>query len=215
MLNSHLPGLQFPVSSCSEFVIEEVLDRSCNPRPVPPETQAAWPVRQSPFPSACPSSEHSPGVLPDPKTPMATEKPSAEPKRPRRRKKKAKQPQSPELSASVQPKPPEFSAAEPAPVTVGLLIEFEGMDWTPFPDPAPVLTEAAPTLAEPAPCSAEPAPSFSEAAPSFAEPAPAATAARLQTRHGRPRLQTRHGRPRPLTRHGRPRLQTCHDGPRT
>ncbi|ROL55361.1 hypothetical protein DPX16_4829 [Anabarilius grahami] len=98
--------------NCSDFVIEEVLDQSCNPRPVPTETQAAWPVRQSPLSSSYPSSGHSPGVLPDPKTPMADEKSSAGPRWSKRKKKATKQSQSPDFSASVQPQSPEFSAAE-------------------------------------------------------------------------------------------------------
>ncbi|XP_051761703.1 uncharacterized protein LOC127518723 [Ctenopharyngodon idella] len=84
----------------------------------------------------------------------------------------SEQPKFPEFSASVQPKFPEFPAVEPAPVPVGLLIEFEGMNWTPFPGPAPALAEPAPSSAEPAPSTAEPAPACHEPAPSSAEPAP-------------------------------------------
>ncbi|ROL55100.1 hypothetical protein DPX16_0795 [Anabarilius grahami] len=202
--------------NCSKFVIEEVLDKSCYPRSASPETQVAWPVRQSPFSSAYPSSERSSGVLPDPNPPMANEKSSAGPRRPKKKiKKAAKRPQSPEFSASVQPQFPEFSAAEqpelhvkpaasepsqrkddwfidfftdpapspldhapvltePAPVPVGLLIDFEGMDWTPFPDPSPALVEPAPALTEPSPATAEPAPALAEPAPAAAaKPAPA------------------------------------------
>ncbi|ROL52010.1 hypothetical protein DPX16_23502 [Anabarilius grahami] len=119
--------------------IEEVPDIACNSRPIPLETRAAWPVRESPSSSACPSSELFPCVLPDPK-------PSAGSRRPKRRRRKTKptkfpefsasmqpkfpefsasvQPKFPEFPATVQPKPPEFPATEPAPVPVGLLIEF-------------------------------------------------------------------------------------------
>ncbi|ROI98715.1 hypothetical protein DPX16_12757 [Anabarilius grahami] len=40
----------------SKFVVEEVQDFKCSSRPVPPETRAAWPVRQPPSSSTCPSS---------------------------------------------------------------------------------------------------------------------------------------------------------------
>ncbi|ROK35639.1 hypothetical protein DPX16_17382 [Anabarilius grahami] len=235
--------------NCSDFVIEEVLDQLCNPRLVPTETQAAWPVRQSPLSSAYPSSGHSPGVLPDPNPRMAEENSSAGPRQPKRRKKKAVQPQSPELSASMQPQSPDFSAPvqpqspelsasvqpqspelsasvqpqspelsasvqsqspefsaakqpktpvtekedwlidfwaepapslfdlapvpnEPAPVQVELIIEYEGMSWTPSPDPSPASNKPAPCFHEPAPGFNEPAPSFNEPVPSFNESAP-------------------------------------------
>ncbi|ROL41332.1 hypothetical protein DPX16_6730 [Anabarilius grahami] len=120
-----------------KFVVEEVPDMACNSRSVPLETQAVWPVRQSPSSSTYPSSELFPCVLPDPQPSVGSGRSK------RRKRKKAKQPNSPEFSASVQPKPLEFPAAEPAPVLVGLLVEFEGMDWTPFPDPAPCTAEPA------------------------------------------------------------------------
>ncbi|ROL51381.1 hypothetical protein DPX16_22477 [Anabarilius grahami] len=137
---------------------------------LPTETQAAWPVRQSPLSSAYPSSGHFPGVLPDPKPRMADEKPSAGPKRPRKKKRTAKQLQSPEF-VSLQPQSPEFSAAEqpeaPAIEKEDWLIDF----WA---EPAPSLLDLAPAFAKPAPwfhesfpCFNEPAPGFNESAPSF------------------------------------------------
>ncbi|ROL45320.1 hypothetical protein DPX16_23748 [Anabarilius grahami] len=126
------------------------------------------------------------------------------------------QPDVPEFSASLQPKPHEFPATEPAPVPVGLLIEYEGMDWTPIPDPAPVAAnESAPVAAAHKPTPAHESTPFhglfepSLNLPKYLYPwagfQDRQNLPRLQTRHGRPRLQTRHGRPRPLTRHGRPR----------
>ncbi|ROI16511.1 hypothetical protein DPX16_0072, partial [Anabarilius grahami] len=72
----------------------------------------------------------------------------------------------PEFSASVQPKPPvkpaamqtkssEFPATEPAPVPVGLLIEFEGMNWIPSPDSSPAIHKPASIFSEPAPTASE------------------------------------------------------------
>ncbi|ROK15699.1 hypothetical protein DPX16_10003 [Anabarilius grahami] len=158
----------------SDFVIEEVQEESCSPRPVPTEIQAAWSVRQSPVSSACSSSGHPPDVLPDPHPKPASERSTARPKRPKKKKKAAEQFQSPAFSASVQSQSPAFSTSEPEPsllvtpppVPVGLLIEYEGMDWTPFPDPAPA-------FAEPAPAFHEPTPGFHEPAPALAEPTPA------------------------------------------
>ncbi|ROL48343.1 hypothetical protein DPX16_21829 [Anabarilius grahami] len=165
----------------SEFIVEEVPDVTCISRPVPPETRAAWPVRQSPSSSTYPSSELFPCVLPDSQPSVGSGRSK------RRKRKKAKQPKSPEFStsvrpkfpefsASVQPKPPEFPASEPAPVPVDLLIVYEGMSWTPFPDPSPafsVPTPVAPAAAEPATCTAEPATCTAEPAPACHEPAPA------------------------------------------
>ncbi|ROL44811.1 hypothetical protein DPX16_6723 [Anabarilius grahami] len=160
--------------NCSEFVIEEVLDRSYDPRPVTPETQAAWPVHQSLFSSAYPSSEHSPGVLPDPKPRMANEKSSAGPRRPKRKRKKAaKQPQSPEFSASVQSQSPEFfTRRSQSPRPNSMLRRALSMLHPALAEPSPSFTEPAPALTEPAPSFNEPAPSFNEPAPSFNEPAP-------------------------------------------
>ncbi|ROL40947.1 hypothetical protein DPX16_11397 [Anabarilius grahami] len=90
--------------NCSDFVIEEVLDKSCDPRPVSQETQVAWPVRQSPLSSACHSSGHSPGVLLDPNPVKAEDRSSVGIRWPRRKKiRAAKQSQCSEFSASVQP----------------------------------------------------------------------------------------------------------------
>ncbi|ROL47447.1 hypothetical protein DPX16_13162 [Anabarilius grahami] len=83
----------------SKFVVEEVPDRACNSRPVPPETRTAWPVHQSTSSSTCPSSELFPCVLPDPQPSVGSGRSK------RRKRKKAEQPRSPEFSASVQPKP--------------------------------------------------------------------------------------------------------------
>ncbi|ROI15080.1 hypothetical protein DPX16_15521 [Anabarilius grahami] len=176
--------------NCSEFVIEEVLDRSYDPRPVTPETQAAWPVRQSSFSSAYPSSEHSPDVLLDPKPRMANEKSSAGPRWSKRKRKKAAkqpqspefsasvQPQSPELSASVQPQSPEFSASvqpqspEFSAAEQPKALAIEEGDWLIdfWAEPAPSPLDLTPCFAEPAPCFTEPAPSFHESAPLRASP---------------------------------------------
>ncbi|XP_051739323.1 uncharacterized protein LOC127506679 [Ctenopharyngodon idella] len=88
----------------SEFVVEEVPDIPCFSRPVPPETRVAWPVRQSPSSSTYPSGEPFPCVLPGLQH-------SKSKRSMRRKRKKAKQPQFPEISASVQPQFPEFSAS--------------------------------------------------------------------------------------------------------
>ncbi|ROJ24006.1 hypothetical protein DPX16_23567 [Anabarilius grahami] len=96
----------------------------------------------------------------------------------------AKQPNIPVKPASLQPKLPELPAAEPAPafadpasVPVELLIMYEGMSWTPFPDPSPAAAKpAAPAAAEPAaPCTAEPAAPCTDepAAPCTDDPTPA------------------------------------------
>ncbi|ROL46863.1 hypothetical protein DPX16_20515 [Anabarilius grahami] len=167
----------------SDFVVEEVLDVTCISRPVPPETRAAWPVRQSPSSSTYPSSELFPCVLPDSQPSVGSGRSK------RRKRKKAKRPKfpefstsvqpkspefsasvqskSPEFSASVQPKPPEFPASEPAPVPVGLLIVYEGMSWTPFPDPSPAFNVPTPAAAEPAPAVAVHEPTPAQASTPF------------------------------------------------
>ncbi|ROL52167.1 hypothetical protein DPX16_6044 [Anabarilius grahami] len=150
----------------SEFEVEEVQKRSYSPRPAPTETQVAWPVHQPLISSTYHSSGHSPMASSD-----LQPKPSK--KRSNVSRRRHKKP------AAASPKPP---------VPVGMLIEYEGMSWTPSPDPAPAVHEPAPAFHEPAlillepdpilhgpaPAFHEPAPAFLEPAPGFQEPSPAA-----------------------------------------
>ncbi|XP_051719339.1 uncharacterized protein LOC127495915 [Ctenopharyngodon idella] len=185
--------------NCSDFVIEEVLDKSCDPRPVSSETPAAWPVRQLPLPSACPSSEHSPGVLPDPKPRMGDEISSTGPKLQRKKKRATKQPKSsefsasmqpqfPELAVSMQPQTPEFNASvQPESPELSVTVQpkmpvLDTEDWLIdfWAEPAPSLLDLVsafhvPALTEPAQGSAEPAPAAAAAVP--AAPAAAVPAA--------------------------------------
>ncbi|ROI84228.1 Olfactory receptor 4C11 [Anabarilius grahami] len=92
----------------SKFIVEEVPDFKCSSRPVPPETWAAWPVRQPPSSSTCPSSELFPCVLLDPHTSAG----SRGPKKRRRRKKPACLEPAPALSETVSP-----VSSEPSPVS--------------------------------------------------------------------------------------------------
>ncbi|ROJ62534.1 hypothetical protein DPX16_21520 [Anabarilius grahami] len=159
----------------SKFVVEEVQDSKCSSRPVPPETRAAWPVRQPPSSSTYPSSELFTCILPD-------SIPSESGRSKRRKRKKSKpSPVSAEPSAiSAEPSP---VSAEPSPVPIGILVVYEGMDWTPLPAaaaepsaPAAAAEPASPVSAEPvSPVSAEPLSPVSAkpVSPVSAEPAPA------------------------------------------
>ncbi|ROL48573.1 hypothetical protein DPX16_12189 [Anabarilius grahami] len=116
----------------SNFLVDEVQDVKCSSCPVLPETRVAWPVGQPPSSSACLSSELFSCVTVDPHT-------SAGSRRRRRRKRKTSEPSpvSTESSPdSTEPSPvstePSPNSAEPTPVPVGLLVVFEGMDWTPL-----------------------------------------------------------------------------------
>ncbi|ROI80397.1 hypothetical protein DPX16_1987 [Anabarilius grahami] len=125
----------------SDFFVDEVLDM-CPSRPVPPETQVARPVSQSPSSSAYPSSELLSCSTLDPHSSAGSRK--------RRRRKKAvpaseftpepalaiSEPAALALSkpaASVLSEPIAPVSTEPAPVPVGILIIYEEMDWTPLP----------------------------------------------------------------------------------
>ncbi|ROJ25359.1 Paternally-expressed gene 3 protein [Anabarilius grahami] len=191
----------------SDFFVEEVQD-VCPSRPVPPETQVARPVGQSPSSSACPSSGLLSCSTLDPHSSAGSRK--------RRRRKKVvpaseftpepalaisepaalaiSEPAALALSepaTSVLSEPIAPVSTEPAPVPVGILIIYEGMDWTPLPaapaaaEPsAPVAAnESAPVAAnESAPVAAnEPASPVSAAEPaspvSAAEPAAPVSAA--------------------------------------
>ncbi|ROL55611.1 Glucose-dependent insulinotropic receptor [Anabarilius grahami] len=138
----------------SKFFVQEVQDVKCPSRPVLPETRAAWPVCQAPSSSSYPSSEFFPCVLPDPPFSAGAGKPK------RRRRKKA----APALSEPAAPALSEPAASvlsEPAPVPVGILIIFEGMDWTSLPaSPVSAAEPASPVSA------AEPAAPVSAAEPS-------------------------------------------------
>ncbi|ROL48937.1 hypothetical protein DPX16_1877 [Anabarilius grahami] len=157
----------------SKFLVEEVQDFKCNSRLVLPETRAAWPVCQAPSSSTYPSSELFPCVPLDPHISAGSSK--------RRRRKKTKPfPVSDELSLlspelspaltesspiSAEPSP---LSAGPSPVQVGILIMYEGMDWTPLQAvPATAAEPSAPAAAtEPAaPAAAKPASPVSAAEP--------------------------------------------------
>ncbi|ROK44355.1 hypothetical protein DPX16_5262 [Anabarilius grahami] len=112
----------------SDFKIEEVQEKSYFPRPVPSETQAAWSIHQSPVSSTNPSSGSAHVFLPVPKSKPCWEMAAAVPEPP------------------VKTEPPLLSA--PTPVALGLLIKYEGMSWSPTPDPAPVLHEHVPVGGE-------------------------------------------------------------------
>ncbi|ROL50067.1 hypothetical protein DPX16_5826 [Anabarilius grahami] len=135
----------------SNFMVEEVQDM-CLLRPVPPETRLAWPVGQSPSSSSCPSSELPSCATLDPHS-------SAGSRMRRRRKKAAPALSEPAAPAHSEPAAPALS--EPAaPVPVGILIVFEGMDWTSLPvssvsaaepvSPVSAAEPSAPAAAEPA-----------------------------------------------------------------
>ncbi|ROL46425.1 hypothetical protein DPX16_0248 [Anabarilius grahami] len=149
----------------SKFLVEEVQDKCLSP--VRPETRLAEPVGQSPSSSAYPSSELLICSTLDPHS-------SAGSRKRRRRKKAAPAREStPALSEPVAP-----ALSEPAtPVPVGILVFFEGMDWTSLPvSPASAAEPASPaSAAEPAsPASAaEPASPASAAEPASPEPSPA------------------------------------------
>ncbi|ROL46217.1 hypothetical protein DPX16_6251 [Anabarilius grahami] len=94
----------------SDFEIEEVQKESCSPRPVPSETQAAWPVRQPPVSPTYSSSGYSPGVLPDQKPKPPKNRSTAKTRRPK--KVASVSSKSPVNSATEQSKSPVNSATE-------------------------------------------------------------------------------------------------------
>jgi len=148
----------------SEFEIEEVQNRLYSPRPAPSETQVAWPVHQPPNSSTYRSSGHSVLVLSDPQP------------KPPKKKRSSQRSRRPQRMGAFSPELPTKPASEPempTPVPEGLLIEYEGMSWTPSPDPSPAFHEPAPAFDKPALIVFEPAPTFLEPAPALNEPAPA------------------------------------------
>ncbi|ROL40901.1 hypothetical protein DPX16_9895 [Anabarilius grahami] len=133
----------------SKFVVEEVQGNKCLSHPVPPETRAAWPVRQSPSSSTYPSSDLFPCVPLDPHTSAGSSK--------RRKRKKTKP-----FPISAEPSP---LSAESSPVQVGILIMYEGMDWIPLQAAPAAAAEPSAPAAAAEPASPVPAESTAHSSP--------------------------------------------------